>query len=47
MQAAKAATKFATLPFRANLGYDFDQWEQWSNYQGFLCRCSVFIIFPC
>ena len=42
-QAAKATAKFATLPFRArtNLGYDFDQWEQWSNSQGFLCRCSM------
>jgi len=39
-KAAKATAKFATLPFRArtNLGYDFDQWEQWSNSQGFLCR---------
>ena len=44
LQAAKAATKFATLPFRANLGYDFDQWEQWSNSQGFLCRCCMCIV---
>merc|ERR1719184_535950 len=37
-KATKAAAKFATLPFRADLGYQFEDWQQWSNSQGFLCR---------
>merc|ERR1712192_308881 len=37
-KATKAAAKFATLPFRADLGYQFNDWERWSNSQGFLCR---------
>jgi len=35
---AKAATKFATLPFKHSLGYAFDDWERWRNSDGFLCR---------
>merc|ERR1711962_898926 len=35
---AKAATKFATLPFKHTLGYEFDDWERWRNSDGFLCR---------